>query len=1070
MKIYIKHITLLLLVLIISMPISIASSLNLYVRGDDGIDNMIRGTDHPIVYANFDNSMLNEDVFYVSSIGQTTEFDSCEDNLCVYNIDKTDFKGIERVGVKYKTYSGLKDKSINVIVDSMGPKISDFYISDNIVSDSDDINMRFNVKDFSCNDVLCNNKCSGISKIIISEDSLDNVVYELDINSNKDECSKSINHVFKSSDLKLKEGQNTLLIQAIDNFGNAGNFYPISIVYDSTPPTLEDDSFYLSVNNNGISFYNYELNNVEVSFYLDDNNVSEVSVDFSELNPALSKEILNCDNLRCSRIINLKPTISSNTGSVELNLPVEIVDKVGNSKTYILKNKLNIDREAPKIRKVSSSIGDYNSIIALSSNSNLIVDLDDVSGLSKANVFVDYSQVSSKGNIKALNCSEEGICVFPKVKLTKDGKFNLKVSGITQDNLGNKLGNDYPFEIVCDDTKPFVKDVHLYFETDREKNVEEFPTKGDSLHVIAIVKDMSDVIAEGNFSEINDQSGSFSVTCTHNPSLSKSNLKSSRSHKSNGNSRKYVKTNSDTGVPFRMSPKMNISSIIDLNSSKNNLSDDSIKIEDISKFNISNINLKEYAVCDWRVPITNSGTIIGKQAELTFRDSFNNSLSQSIDLPLIYGLFNDTNPNYWGHITPVCSPSVLDRQVGSLMKQKVYCKLKLTPLTNNNQKILSLKLKDCSSKYLDDSKLNGNGKESYLTLLLKKDDYEINNLNVVCKVGITSQVGTNYVLNEEVENVTIPISFFNNPFGMPDNNLIDKIEDVRKTWAEGFGKVIFWLSLLEKVSTEICHTMNTVVSVANIFTGTASGVPDWNGGCGVRTSSEAVDQTADGLYGTLLYFCKFVNCNYASSDEGYLTYGGGTAFSETLNDVQYYSGGQLVDSLGGDYKQYMDVKNNIYLSAVTLCVPGIIRGLSKYRQIQCFYGYCLQDLSVMGVPYETCEEQKAYQECKYFVTPIFTFFPIVNLFDQVTSSIKNALSDPFVALGTVMHWYCWDCSQVGWGVCRISRMIDVATDVYKNYISIKDLVTDWDNDYCEDLTDSPRSLSHSSSGGRGVIG
>lgn len=1044
----IKLLSLFLVSLVLSMPICFAATFTAYSQGTDGVRNFVRPTDEIKLIAEVQGTdVYPEDVLYVPLTGSQQSFDNCNEGICVYTLDEDTYEGVQRFTVRYKSRSGTEDRIVNTLVDSIGASVDSVTKDKQVVGPNELITFNFEVSDTACNDILCNNKCSGISKIVISKEDLDDEISEIVVGTDFDECAESVEKSYIVSELGLEEGQNALFFQAYDNFGTVGDFQTMSLILDSTPPSLQDETFYLTKNGEGIGYYNYQVPGVEVLFYLDDTNVSSVKANLQELNPALGNVNMECEEILCKKVIDLNPTLTKDKGSLKLTIPVEVADKFGNSETYDLTSELEIDRVGPEIKEVEST-SDYkdSKIVGISSKTQLkaIVD-EEGSGMSNGEIYIDYSAVGGPVSVKAINCTGDWECLFPKVNLTKDGVNTLKVLTTTKDDLGNAMLEAYSFEVYSDNTNPTIKDIYVYFE----KTDQEFPTRGDKLTVMAVINDSSEVIGKGNFTLINGE-GMIETKC--------------KSGKGGSSGRGTFTRGTTGGRETTGSSSSGLSSGSFERGSPTNETNTTFQTSEFTE----EIDTSGYIVCEWEVPVTVSGTVVNGQIGLNFIDEFNNSISEIVEVPLIYGLFEEENPNYWEAGKVSCSPSVLDREIGELIEQEMYCNFELTPLTDSEQRITSMELSDCESDYLSDSSLSNVGTNPYLTLIFDEDEYEVNNLEVLCNVEIMSIVGTNIVTNTELENVTIPVEFFNNPFGMPDQNLIDEIEDIRETWAEGFGEIIYWLELLEKIATEVCKTINTVQQIETVLTSATAALPDFYGGMAARAAKEPGNVASEGLFGSLDHFCKFVNCEFSSEDEGILAnLGGGGLLAGVTENVQYFAGGQLVDALGGDYKQYMNVKNNIYLSAMTLCIPGIIHGLAKYRQIQCFYGYCLQDMSVMGVPYESCEEQKAYQECKYFVTPIFTFFPIVNLFDDVMNSVKGALSDPFVAIGLVMNWACTDYSQVGWGVCRIARVINVATKAYNNVVSILNLIDEFDHDYCEDLEESPRSSPGGSSRGGG---
>ena len=105
--------------------------------------------------------------------------------------------------------------------------------------------------------------------------------------------------------------------------------------------------------------------------------------------------------------------------------------------------------------------------------------------------------------------------------------------------------------------------------------------------------------------------------------------------------------------------------------------------------------------------------------------------------------------------------------------------------------------------------------------------------------------------------------------------------------------------------------------------------------------------------------------------------------------------------------RFMNPKDSIAVAALTACIPGIIYGLDKYRQIQCMYADCLQTgVGEQGLPVFACEDQKGYATCKYVVGEAFKVIPITAMFDYYMNLIKSTLANPFKILGAGIAYSC----------------------------------------------------------------
>ena len=110
----------------------------------------------------------------------------------------------------------------------------------------------------------------------------------------------------------------------------------------------------------------------------------------------------------------------------------------------------------------------------------------------------------------------------------------------------------------------------------------------------------------------------------------------------------------------------------------------------------------------------------------------------------------------------------------------------------------------------------------------------------------------------------------------------------------------------------------------------------------------------------------------------------------------------------------MDPKKSIVVSVFTLCLPGLIYNLDKFRQVECIYGTCLLNVrdapgagtETESVPLSMCEEQKGYLKCKYVMGEIFNVIPMTAAVNYYIGLVKNALGDPLSIFGAVWAATC----------------------------------------------------------------
>ncbi|MBS3113691.1 hypothetical protein J4448_01195 [Candidatus Woesearchaeota archaeon] len=409
-----------------------------------------------------------------------------------------------------------------------------------------------------------------------------------------------------------------------------------------------------------------------------------------------------------------------------------------------------------------------------------------------------------------------------------------------------------------------------------------------------------------------------------------------------------------------------------------------------------------------------------------------------------FGLENTTVPDFWSN-TVDCSPRTIDRELGPLINQRVYCQVRL------NQKSTT---KAVSTIFIGPATCSGNGsavvqnvetlntevgsKSPIIKITLKKDDFKINNAELSCSFNIFSKIGSSTTItkNPEIENVNINISFFNLPLGEVSQEVQRKIDDAKKD-AEGIWKLIETLNKFVFYAKKICHLFGVLYNIIAILyaiaivlqitkdTTCSNPYTIWNvcpaafssatNSCFGQQAAREVAQTGFSEYGQK--FCKFVNCKWTGIDaiDDYKEWLAGKINELPLagylptrdKDGNPVTSEQLKSELNSGLAQYSNPQTNLITATLFACLPGIIYSLDKYRQIKCLYADCLQNaVGKEGLPVTACEDQKSYATCKYVTGEIFAFLPWTAVFDHFIGLIKNAMSNPFSALAVGVALLC----------------------------------------------------------------
>ncbi len=111
---------------------------------------------------------------------------------------------------------------------------------------------------------------------------------------------------------------------------------------------------------------------------------------------------------------------------------------------------------------------------------------------------------------------------------------------------------------------------------------------------------------------------------------------------------------------------------------------------------------------------------------------------------------------------------------------------------------------------------------------------------------------------------------------------------------------------------------------------------------------------------------------------------------------------------GGTFTKSRSLYDDIYISTVGLCLPGVIHNLEKLRQINCQEMKCIKEGVASGrATLETCKKIYDIMECKYVKGERWAYVvPLTDLAAKVKEVIRNTLMNPVVALRALVVQSC----------------------------------------------------------------
>lgn len=1037
---YLHFIASFLMVLVFTIPFytaSVYAAINkVTIKGGDGIEGFARSSDFLSVNA---QASIAGDTITSNQVvlGSSTQFNSCaaaanNGSDCSLRLPGNGTDSFEAKSVPF-TVSLFRDdgtlddtESGSVTIDNKAPSIK--VSSAGKFSSQQNIVVDYDATDFACDDPSCANKCVGIKSIELFTS--DNSFKQTIVPSTSDcNVKSSITVDSKTFD----NGRNSVFAKAIDKFNQESAVASATFDVDSGGPEIMTSSFEILRKGISISTFSSSAVDVEVSINIsgDDLDLNSVRADLSALNPSQN---LKNSRAACSAVEDETSTciwkIDLNPAAGGLkNIVINASDNSGNKESAAISKFLSLDEDGPVAISLSTGSEKEGQTFAKASGNTIIAAFDEATGLMPEDVFLNVGG----GKLRATSCSKDSnwFCIWENVNFAGS---KITVDPESLDIFGIDASGDVSLDIAVDPKAPIARTINI---TPIGGLVQAFPgfaKIGDKIAVVANVTEENDVFAVADFSSFVDGASRVAGSCER-------------------------------------------------------------------------IQADEH-VCTWlsdSINLASSGTI-----EFNFSDNAGNTLIVSRSFKT-FGIENATVPDFWTSFAG-CSPSTIDRQLGPLISQRVYCQIVLRPKSFS---------KPVSTVFIGPATCSGNGssiiqnvetfntevgsKSPVIKITLKKDDLKINSADLSCSFDIFSKIGASSTItkNPEIENANVRLEFFNNPLGELGNEVNDKIKEAKKD-AEGIWELIGTLNKIVYWAKKICTVINTIFNIVSILyfvwafikvgelTCEGSVVANLFGACtAIYTQAtgkcEGVNTAADSsekLYKGLNWACDVVNCKqtplwgpkvkefinndlplalspgqYVGSKtvEGESTFG----FSD-VKPIEVKGTDDKSMKLGRPISEYMDPQRNLLVATLFACLPGIIYGLDKYRQIKCLYADCLKNaVGQEGLPITACEDQKAYATCKYITSELFAIFPWTAVFDHFMKLIKNAMSNPFGVLGIAASVLCGSAcpvpaaigGQAMFHTCRGIRLLNLVGETAGNVKSIIDQGFTIREDYCARLED-----------------
>lgn len=1043
---YLQFVASFLVVLVFTLPFyttSVFAAINsVSVKGSDGIEGYAKSTDFLNINAQVSisgDTITNDQVV----LGSNIQFDKCTASVnngsdCTLRFPGNGTEQFEAKSVPFTVSLFNDDKTLDAsksgtaTIDSKAPQVklaskSKFSSQQNVVIDYD-------VTDFACDDSSCSNKCVGIKSIeFYTQDGS----FRQAVNPAASDCN-----IISSISIDPKtfnDGKNSIFSKATDKFGQVSAETSVTFTVDVSGPEIVANSFEILRKGIGISTFSSNGANVDVAVNISANDLdlNSVRADLSALNPSLKNAKASCsaaDNSmsRCKWSIELNP----GTGGIK-TITINASDTSGNKESAAISKFLSLDDKGPVVLSLSTGAEKEGQPIAKASGNTILATFEEATGLAPEDVFL----IVGSRKIKATSCGKEGnwFCIWNDVNF--GSATSVSIDPASLDILGTDATGDIFLDVTVDNNAPVVRSINITPVGGLTPAFAGFAKIGDKIAVAANITEDNDVFAVADFSSFVSGASKVAGSCE--------------------------KIQADENVCTWLTDTINL------------------EASDTVKFNFSD----------------NAGnTLIVTRSFKTF------------------GVENATVPDFWSN-TVACSPSTIDRELGPLINQRVYCQISLRQKsTTKAVSTVSIGSATCSGtgsslvQNVETLNTEVGSSSPIIKITLKKDDFKVNNAELSCSFNIFSKIGSSTTItkNPEIENAKVTLEFFNNPLGELGKEVQDKIDDA-KDEAEGIWSLIGTLNKIIFWAKKICTIINTIFNIISIFyfvwaivktgelTCESTGVGNLLGACAaiyesatgqcLTTERAAAIGTGsgEGMYKSLNWACDVVNCkqttlwgpavkNFINNELPLALSPGqyvgpktetepGKVFS-SVKPIGVKGTDGKPPALGRPISDYMDPQKNLLVATLFACLPGIIYGLDKYRQIKCLYADCLQNaVGKEGLPVTACEDQKAFATCKYITSELFALIPWTAVFDHFMRLIKNAMSNPFGVLGIASSLLCGGAcpvpaaagGQALYHTCRGLRLLNLVGTTAENVKNIIDEGFTIRTDYCQRLEDNDKN-------------
>lgn len=928
-------------------------------------------------------------------LGQT-EFSSCTNPdperrfRCIITIPTVGFL-LDRPSQTYTVYlyddsgSLIDSEPATITMDELSPQITGFDAPELV--GSSEFEIEYDVTDPTDSE----NGCSGIGwlEFLLGGQAFDTIII------NESSCSDSGTLAFEGND--LYNGENTLSMKAYDRLGHASNPESADITAELTEVSIKSLQFTDAQDNVRQWFVSYPMQLTLIANFSGPSIQEDtVEADLSDINPSYTTMQQPDTCQESDRVTSCSWDVTVDIDSAKTaETEFQMQDYAGNDVTKSASVQMLIDTQGPSTSLVRSAYYDGGVSYARPYNNKFIVRIIENADLDESKIKLylgNRSRGTSSFFVKPTSCYESGIwqCNFTGIDLSglDEGTYDAYILSDSRDYYDNFFTNNFSARFTMDRTAPEIRDINVKIIGGVQSGDRDYVQIGDSLEITANITE-SNALGEvyADFSNI------ISGEDESLPSCSKGT---------------------------------------------------------------------EGWTCTWQTDIIDAAYYAQTDISFYFSDAAGNTASESLPIE-VYGV-EETDAAIWSLESLTSSPDAIDREIVTLYEPFIWFIAELRT-SDSNVIPIDVELGSCGNaesggnvsidavSFISEKEVhNYNTVDSpesstypvYIKFNLIQAAPEQGSISFSCPITVRGIKNRQTIVYSSPIDISFEIDYFNNPLGTIDKNVDNEIERVKESWLVKAE----WLGVVDKLMSYanlICRITNIYIQITQMW----AGIKDvWSGACktgifsascgeSIRTSlmKKSSDKATEKWYSDIANkYCKMLNCQYNWDEEAGDKSGLMGAVSKVTGGADYV---QKIKGSGKDRNAWLgnlrpDIQNSLILSALYLCLPGIIYNLQKARAIDCVYINCLEDVEE-GMPIGLCTSQRAYAYCKFVYGEIFHLVPFASAISTIGQNVLKALSHPLEMIGfvgsTACDVYCSNPAVDGCWACSVAEFLSMTMSV-----------------------------------------